>query len=435
MSEEGVFKERDALLAVLSQSSRSGSSEQGFGGLAAALILLASFAVLPVFHAVCLFGFETAIAAREPLLSHILLNCALTALVLVSALRFKGRLDRKIRALLTRVILVHGALAFIILVSRQYYSNQVMLTAAGTSVILGLLVVGLAHRKIGLRVALLGATSAKVGNVAIPCDQINDPNTDLRPYDVVLTAGVVELSPEWAPALTRAMLAGKTIRHLAEYVEEMVGVVSVDHFDLDHLQLGGITSYRVRKRISDILFVILSLPVALPILLLGMIAVRASMGGPVFFVQTRVGMAGKPFRMYKLRTMRDSLPHERGTATAQSDARVTKVGAALRRFRVDELPQLWNVLKGDMSLIGPRPEQPGLTKDYIAAMPAFAYRSLVRPGITGWAQVNAGYAANVEETRVKLGYDLFYVKNFSFALDVQVLIRTVSTVLGGGGVR
>ncbi len=435
MFDEGAFKERDAMLAVLSQQRHGSARERSLGGIGVALILFVSFVVLPALHAIFLFGSGAVSAAREPIVTHILLNCSLTALVLVSALRFKGRLDRKIRALLSRVVLVHGALAFVILVSRQYYSNQVMLTAAASSIVLGLTVLGLAHRNIGLRVALLGASPPRVGNIAIPCDLINDPNTDLRPYDVVLTAGVVELSPEWAPALTRAMLAGKTIRHLAEYVEEMRGVVSVDHFDLDHLQLGGITSYRVRKRISDILLVVLSLPIALPILLLGMIAVRASLGAPVFFVQDRVGMAGRPFRIYKLRTMRESLPHERDTATSQGDARVTSMGALLRRFRIDELPQFWNVLRGDMSLIGPRPEQPGLTNRYIEAMPAFAYRSLVRPGITGWAQVNAGYAANVEETRVKLGYDLFYVKNFSFALDIQVLIRTVSTVLGGGGVR
>ena len=124
-----------------------------------------------------------------------------------------------------------------------------------------------------------------------------------------------------------------------------------------------------------------------------------------------------------------------GIATSHGDARITKFGAFLRRFRVDELPQLWNVLIGDMSLIGPRPEQPGLTRDYIGQMPAFAYRHLVRPGITGWAQVRAGYAANLEETRIKLSYDLFYVKNFSLALDLHVIIRTFWTIASGSGVR
>lgn len=139
--------------------------------------------------------------------------------------------------------------------------------------------------------------------------------------------------------------------------------------------------------------------------------------------------------MYKLRTMRDSADNRVGTATSIGDNRVTKAGQILRRFRIDELPQLWNVLKGDMSLIGPRPEQEGLSYAYISSVPSFAYRSLVRPGITGWAQVNAGYAANLEESRVKLSYDLFYVKNISFSLDIQIVLRTVFTILGGAGVR
>ena len=139
--------------------------------------------------------------------------------------------------------------------------------------------------------------------------------------------------------------------------------------------------------------------------------------------------------MYKLRTMRAPRPEDGEIATNKNDVRITYFGALLRRFRIDELPQLWNILIGDMSLIGPRPEQPGLTKQYIDAMPAFAYRHLVRPGITGWAQVRAGYAANLEETRVKLAYDLFYVKNFSLILDLQIILRTFWTIVSGSGVR
>lgn len=139
--------------------------------------------------------------------------------------------------------------------------------------------------------------------------------------------------------------------------------------------------------------------------------------------------------MYKLRTMQPSASERTEIATQKGDIRVTPLGRCLRRFRIDELPQLWNVLKGDMSLIGPRPEQPALTQRYCEDLPVFAYRSLVRPGITGWAQVRAGYAADLEETRIKLGYDLFYLKNFSFSLDLQILIRTVGALIFGGGVR
>jgi lipopolysaccharide/colanic/teichoic acid biosynthesis glycosyltransferase len=139
--------------------------------------------------------------------------------------------------------------------------------------------------------------------------------------------------------------------------------------------------------------------------------------------------------MYKLRTMQLAAPDGIEIATQNGDGRVTPIGRWLRRFRIDELPQLWNVLKGDMSLIGPRPEQPALTQSYCEDLPSFAYRSLVRPGITGWAQVRAGYAADLEETRIKLGYDLFYLKNFSFSLDMQIIFRTVGTLIFGNGVR
>ncbi len=434
MSSEGGLKNQRLLTAALSDHA-SGDPGRASNRVAAAIVLVASLVFLPIAHAVLIFGPDYQSALRQPLAGHIVVNSALTAVIIMSAFQFKGRLDRKIAALLTRTILVHGAMAFIVLVSRAYYSNQVMLTAAFFSVVFGLIVVGMVHKVQTPRVALLGVSTPPVDALQGEYELVPSPTESLRPYDVLLTTGMVDLSPEWAPTLTRAMLAGKTIRHLAEYVEEMRGVVSVDHFDLDHLPAGGLTSYRVRKRLFDIAVVILALPLALPLLMIGALAVQATMGGPVIFVQRRVGLAGRPFTMYKLRTMRDSADNRAGTATSIGDNRVTKTGQILRRFRIDELPQLWNVLKGDMSLIGPRPEQEGLSYAYISSVPSFAYRSLVRPGITGWAQVNAGYAANLEESRIKLSYDLFYVKNISFSLDIQIVLRTVFTILGGAGVR
>jgi lipopolysaccharide/colanic/teichoic acid biosynthesis glycosyltransferase len=129
------------------------------------------------------------------------------------------------------------------------------------------------------------------------------------------------------------------------------------------------------------------------------------------------------------------LINDHGDPELQKENRVTPVGRFLRKSRIDELPQLWNVIKGDMSIIGPRPEWTELGRGYEEQMPAYAYRHLVRPGITGWAQVRAGYAADLSETRVKVGYDLYYIKNFSLSLDVQILTRTVWTLLSGSGAR
>jgi lipopolysaccharide/colanic/teichoic acid biosynthesis glycosyltransferase len=158
-------------------------------------------------------------------------------------------------------------------------------------------------------------------------------------------------------------------------------------------------------------------------------------GWPAFFIQERVGLGGEPFRMWKLRTMRPLEPGREHQAAVPGDARVTKVGRVLRRTRIDELPQLRNVLKGDMSLIGPRPELVSFHNSYTDAHPKFAYRCLVRPGISGWAQVNAPPSATADEAALKLTYDLYYVKRQSMTLDLQIAFRTLWTVMRGAGVR
>ncbi len=212
-------------------------------------------------------------------------------------------------------------------------------------------------------------------------------------------------------------------------------MVPIAHFDVATLPMTEIARYRAWKRGLDLVCVVVLTPIAAPVALFAAAAIWLTMGRPVLFVQERAGLGGVPFRMLKLRTMRPAAPGDAIAATARQDPRITPLGRWLRRFRIDELPQLWNVLVGDMSLIGPRPEQPALAEQYAREVPAFAYRQLVRPGITGWAQVRAGYAADLEETKIKLAYDLFYLKNFSLGLDLQILMRTVWTLITGAGVR
>lgn len=231
------------------------------------------------------------------------------------------------------------------------------------------------------------------------------------------------------------MLAGCKVRHVGEYVEELRGAVSLEHFEVDHLPPNGIASYRLVKRLMDIGLVTFILPVAVPLVALSALAIFVTMGAPIFFVQERVGLGGEPFRMWKLRTMRPERPNEALRAAVPGDTRVTRLGRILRRFRIDELPQLWNVLKGDMSLIGPRPEAVPLHAAYLGQLPNYAYRYLVRPGITGWAQVCAPPSANADEARQKLTYDLFYVKKLSLWLDLKIVVRTFWTITAGGGVR
>jgi lipopolysaccharide/colanic/teichoic acid biosynthesis glycosyltransferase len=402
--------------------------------LSIAAVLL-GFIFLLAAYAIAAAGPDFWVALTDNRRNHIFTNAAATLAVGFWSLRIAGRVDRKIAEVFRHVVFIHGGLAFIILISRNYYSIKIMLTAFAMSVALGLLVMFSRHVRSRPNIALLGHRHPLISQINYPIDVILDPSIPLTKYDIILTSDILDTSPEWSGPMDRAMLLGKQIRHVAEFTEDVQGIVSIDHFDLEQISVARMEAYRFGKRLLDILLVVVAVPLAAPLLMLGMCMVLIKMGRPIFFVQPRVGLGGQPFQMYKLRTMRIANHAEGVRATSSGDSRVTKVGKILRRFRIDELPQLLNVLKGDMSVIGPRPEQPMLTQEYERELPAFVYRSLVRPGITGWAQVRAGYAANLEETRVKLTYDLFYIKNFSFALDMQILFRTIWTLASGVGAR
>ena len=189
------------------------------------------------------------------------------------------------------------------------------------------------------------------------------------------------------------------------------------------------------KRLLDVVTVVALSPVWLPLALGVALAVRYDSKGPALFSQTRVGKDGQVFRLWKFRSMVHGLQAP-GVHFAQADdPRITRVGRVLRRTRLDELPQLWNVLCGHMSLIGPRPEQTAFVRDFAATIPSYPYRHLVRPGLTGWAQVQQGYADSEDTTRIKLSYDLYYVAHYSLALDLLIAAKTVKTIVTGFGAR
>ncbi len=185
------------------------------------------------------------------------------------------------------------------------------------------------------------------------------------------------------------------------------------------------------KRATDVLFALVGLTLAAPLLLLGGLAVWLEDRGPVLFAQNRVGKNRVLFRVYKLRSMHPSPGGD--LYTRPDDHRITRVGRFLRATRIDELPQLWNVLRGDMSLIGPRAEWDRLVENYEREIPCYYFRHLVKPGITGWAQVNYPYGANLEDTLRKLEYDLFYIRHFSFLIDASIVMKTIHVMLFGKG--
>ncbi len=186
------------------------------------------------------------------------------------------------------------------------------------------------------------------------------------------------------------------------------------------------------KRFTDLAFAVVGLTLTAPLCLACAAAIWLEDRGPVFFVQTRVGRNRVAFRLYKLRTMRTD-PGAADLYTRPRDARITRVGRLLRAARIDEIPQLWNVLRGDMSMIGPRAEWIKLVQRYEREIPCYHFRHLVKPGITGWAQVNYPYGASIEDTLRKLEYDLYYIRHFSFVLDASIVLKTIHIMLGGKG--
>ena len=192
---------------------------------------------------------------------------------------------------------------------------------------------------------------------------------------------------------------------------------------------------RVKRVLDVVATVVLGAIGLLPALIVA-VAIKLDSEGPVLYRQERVGKDGKTFRLYKFRSMREDAEDGVGAVWAKNaDHRVTRVGRVIRKLRIDELPQLYNVLKGEMSLVGPRPERPQLVVKLAEELPLYDYRHMVRPGITGWAQVCFRYGASVDDALQKLCYDLYYVKNWSLLLDVQIMLQTIKVIIFGRGAR
>lgn len=258
-------------------------------------------------------------------------------------------------------------------------------------------------------------------------------NRHMRVDAIVADLGA-DLGEGRLAALADAAISGVPVLDRRYIVETLTG----------RTPLGGLTpnefgallpsrQYLVVRRAVELGLTVLLLPVLLPVVLIVAAIVRLDSSGPVFFVQTRIGRRGEPFRMIKFRTMF----HGAGgpSFTAAVDPRVTRVGGFLRQCRLDELPQLFNILRGDMSWVGPRPEAASLEQGYVRDIEHFALRGIVRPGVTGWAQINQGYAHAPDEMRSKLEYDLYYLKHCSLWLDLVIVLRTFAVVFRGTGAR
>ena len=233
---------------------------------------------------------------------------------------------------------------------------------------------------------------------------------------------------------------GVDVSRMPTLYEEMTGRVPIHHLEsdwiirsfVDEVRVSGF--YDLTKRLVDILGGAAGILVLVAFYPFLAVAIALDSGFPIFYSQMRLGRGGSTFRIYKFRSMhKGENADETARATIENDPRVTRVGHFLRKTRLDELPQFWNVLRGDMSLVGPRAEVPGLVTEYQKQIPFYRARLLVKPGLTGWAQINYGYVASVYETAFKLEYDLYYIKHRTLGMDIQIILRTIGTVVRGTG--
>lgn len=236
------------------------------------------------------------------------------------------------------------------------------------------------------------------------------------------------------PELLQLRMQGVKIEEATSWLEKISGKIEVENLYPSWLVFGEgfrrSTAFKLVRRAVSIVISLIGLILALPLFPLIMLSIRLDSKGHVFYTQTRVGKAGRVFKVVKFRTMRQDAEAENGPQWAgNGDPRVTRVGKFLRSSRLDEIPQLWCVLKGDMAFVGPRPERPEMIELFSKDIPYYGVRHMVRPGLTGWAQVMYKYGSTVEDMREKLQYDLFYIKNASIGLDLLIMFLTVKTVV------
>ena len=272
----------------------------------------------------------------------------------------------------------------------------------------------------------------------VPVLDLHEPRLEALPRGPLIADLHADLEPEWERLIAEAAIAGRPVYHYRQVWETETGRVQINH--LSENSFGALVPsliYQKLKRAVDLIASILVLPIVLPLMAITAILIKLDSRGPVFFLQRRMGFRGKVFHVVKFRTMTEANDGEdrEKSVTLTDDQRITKIGRFLRKTRLDELPQIVNIVRGEMSWIGPRPEAVSLSAWYEAEIPFYRYRHIVRPGITGWAQVNQGHVASLDEVDDKLQYDFYYIKHLSYWLDIVIALRTLRVVLSGFGAK
>ena len=348
------------------------------------------------------------------------------------------------------ILIGTGALSalFLVLFRESYYSRRFLILTA-----VGWLVLATAHRIVRRRRPWTERVGLITGEKQLAEDLVASPHadvvwvldpsfdgpTELPDRDVTLAVDLrAILSERVARHLSSCDFAGYTIRPLTSIYEEHTGRVPLVHLPEGweiSAPLLAVAPWLPGKRVFDVATTAVTAPLWLAIGLLVGIYVKFASPGPAIFRQERVGQGGVPFTIVKFRTMILEAEKDGPRFATEDDQRLIRGGRFLRKSRLDEIPQLWNVLKGEMSLVGPRAEQVPFAETFRQKIPFYEHRHLVRPGITGWAQVNYRYADDQADTIEKLTYDLYYIKHMSPVMDISVLWKSVWTVLTGAGAR
>ncbi|MBN2971421.1 TIGR03013 family PEP-CTERM/XrtA system glycosyltransferase [Roseomonas aeriglobus] len=302
-------------------------------------------------------------------------------------------------------------------------------------------------RRPGAGFAVVGYVSMSETNRVIPEAIARDAIYNLADHVVLLNASEVVLALEERrnslplKDLLRIKTTGVHVNDTSTFLERETGRVDLDSVNPSWLIFSdGFSSGRmlsgVFKRLFDIAASLILLVLTLPLVLATALAIKLESKGPAFYRQRRVGLYGETFDCIKLRSMRTDAEVAGVAVWAEKDdPRITRIGRIIRKLRIDELPQCWSVLKGEMSFVGPRPERPQFVEDLETKLPYYAERHMVKPGITGWAQINYPYGASIEDSRQKLEYDLYYAKNYSPFLDLLILLQTMRVILWPAGAR
>ncbi|ETF03267.1 glycosyl transferase [Advenella kashmirensis W13003] len=335
-----------------------------------------------------------------------------------------------------QVLAIYLTLSLIVLLFRLDVSRY-LLFASGLVALFWLHIefMALQHlKKIKLAVINMGR-AAELANIGFINTRIlKAPDLEEIRYDGVV-ADFDAIDGTWERFLTRCVLKGIAVYNAKHLLESLTGRVSIRKMSENDIgSLLPSRNYERLKFLFDMIIVVLTLPIVLIICAITALCIRLEGPGPILYSQTRIGRGNRPFTLYKFRSMACSKDDAEAFAR-QDDSRITRVGRVIRMLRIDELPQYINVIRGEMSLIGPRPEQPSFVEEFDELIPFYSYRHVLKPGITGWAQVRSGYASDLDETQIKIEHDFYYIKNASFALDIYIIFLTVKTVFTGYGAR